>query len=192
MRLHRIMTISLDKKLPESFGASAQFGDTELNLQMTSQESKTQTVLLTIASMPCEFQITLDEEQRLLVPFDFRKSLEAKIEAMANMLSISFSARRGISSIDPFIAISEMSGDQAKILNQCHGISGQPTISTSADHSFDFTDTRIISLMLDRLDGLSLLAESYSTEHALSRYREYVRLFELAFARPLGRILIKG
>jgi hypothetical protein len=46
-------------------------------------------------------------------------------------------------------------------------------------------DLEVVAPSLDdRTDGVALLAEAYATAHATSRFRELVRVFERAFARP--------
>ena len=49
-----------------------------------------------------------------------------------------------------------------------------------------------MAALLDRRDGLALLAEVYSHGRAIGRYRELMRLFELAFALPVTSLAKKA
>jgi hypothetical protein len=40
-----------------------------------------------------------------------------------------------------------------------------------------------------RTDGLALLAEGLASDHASGRFREFMRLFERAFATDTGKLL---
>jgi hypothetical protein len=44
------------------------------------------------------------------------------------------------------------------------------------------------SIMGDRLEGVASLADFFSTNHAVGRYREATRFFEMAFALPISDV----
>ena len=46
----------------------------------------------------------------------------------------------------------------------------------------------MLGALSDRSEGLALLAEVLSSEHPVARYRELIRLFENAFARPIAQV----
>ena len=70
-------------------------------------------------------------------------------------------------------------------LEKTRGIRSQPSAIPNPRFHIEVNEMLMQGLR-DRLDGLALLAEAYSfsDDHPSGRFREYVRLFELAFAMP--------
>lgn len=46
----------------------------------------------------------------------------------------------------------------------------------------------LLRALTDRFDGVASLADFFSTNHALGRYREGARFLEMAFARPVSQL----
>ncbi len=139
---------------------------------------------LTLAGLP-----ELDEKRRIVIPIELRESCEVAINHIANLISVLEGCSRTVLSPTPCLGLEYESDEEQCYLGSSTGIKAKggqfefglrPPISR--------TDASLISALSDRTNGVALLAESYSGGGASSRFRDFVRLFELAFRLPSSQL----
>jgi hypothetical protein len=180
MKLIRLATIYFDPLLDDWRSWSLTFGPVEVQT-MGSWELEGKLRLLVFAQVDLPQQLELTTNGLVIIPEEPRKLAEQAIEAAANIISVFEQCKRSIASPDPYVALlPEDSESQAWLNNNAKGIS---CISRSLqDFRFRIKlDKNIIDSLKDRLDGVALLAESLSHDHATGKYHEFLRLFERAF-----------
>jgi hypothetical protein len=126
----------------------------------------------------------------ILVPDLQRKQAEAAIEAFANLLAVSTRSSRRITSPVPYLALIPEDREVHERLNRTKGLL-LPT-GGFASSPFNISDDDCLQHLADRLDGVALLAEALTQDHAVGRARELYRFFERAFAcneKYLGKFL---
>jgi hypothetical protein len=122
----------------------------------------------------------ITETQLIMIPKPERSKLEGALERYANVLAVSEGMKRKMSSPSPCVAlVSEDDGDR-QLLASASGIlregdSAVPDIGRTLDYASN------PDAIADRLDGVALLAEALSQDHAGGRFRDLVKVFERAF-----------
>ncbi len=190
MRLVRVATINTDGLSENHRSWEASVGDVTVRTIGYFERGAT-AILLVVGEVVLAELPDVNKRNEVVVPKVCR-NLEAAIELMANALSISQRSRRSVSSADPPVALVPESDAERAWL--------------SSPVSFAFPDDRrqSISFMIppcdalallpelkDRPDGLALLAEALSHEHASGRFKELIRFFERAF-RAATASLVKA
>ncbi len=123
----------------------------------------------------------------IVLPIEPRTNAEVAIERAADLLAVTSRASRQIFSGIPSVALIPESADDERILRTARGL------QTDGPHSLSALCTEldaktVIGSLNDRWDGVTLMAEAYSHNRMSARYREFVRLFELAFARDFTQV----
>ena len=183
MNLHRFALVTLGRKIDSQQSLSGKFGKTEFHTFDASLADAQETTIVVIATAT-RAKFELSDKKELVVHADKRRECEHAIEKFANLISVANGVSRTISSPDPIIALSNLSNSAVKQLSACIGLEGNFGSRLTGDMSFELTDRRLNRCLEGRDEGVAILAESLSTSHGLSQFREYVRFFELAFARP--------
>jgi hypothetical protein len=129
----------------------------------------------------------LDQERLIIVPDVERRRCEWAIARVADMFSIATRCRRQIVSATPTVAlIPEDEGDNAQLAEAVALRIDAPRALTTFQADVNVAD--IAEAMSDRWDGVALLAEAYSHHVMSGRYRDLVRLFELAFGKSFMQV----
>jgi hypothetical protein len=123
----------------------------------------------------------------LVLPEEVRRRAELAIERGADLLAVASRTSRQIFSGVPSVALIPDNADDERILGLTQGL------QTEGSHSLNTlcaeVDARaVIGSLNDRWDGVALMAEAYSHNRMSARYREFVRLFELAFSRDFTQM----
>lgn len=147
---------------------------------LARQDGEQSALLVLVAEVPVE-PPPLSDEHLLPVPTESRRRLESALEDVANAFAVFFMARRSISSVMPCVAFVPYDEEARRFTSDAAGIDIGGGIAVPEALSFDAgaDDFRLLD---DRRDGAALLAEALATAHAVSQFREYMRLFERAFA----------
>lgn len=126
----------------------------------------------------------------VVVPPRERAQLENALETVANMIAVFEEVERSISSPMPSVAFRPHSEDARAWLDQAGGIHnlGQLQDIPGLTASLSLEEADLQAALIDRYDGLALLAEVHAQGHALGRYRDLVRFFERAFALASARL----
>lgn len=154
--------------------------------------------LVLAAGVPLRYSPKVTGDGRIVVPDRARERAEEALRNAANLISISDRSKRSISSPDPPVAFEASSPTGAEFLaksleillpNDPLPLFNVPLLSFNLDAA-----TR--DALLDRLDGVSLMAEALASEHRSGRFREFIRVFERAFkldppklAAPVAAVL---
>jgi hypothetical protein len=121
-------------------------------------------------------ELTLDERTRL--------DCEYLIEAAANTIACCYGCQRRVWSLLPAYALlAETSQETAKLLTlkvYPHEIKARPPVPWIGTQPAAYLEK-----LMDRLEGAAVMAECMNNSTYLGRYRECIRLFELAFKRPV-------
>lgn len=125
--------------------------------------------------------------QLVVIPKPERSKLEGALERYANVLAVSEGMKRKISSPSPCVALVPEDDGDMQLLASASGIlrEGNSAVPDTA-RTFDYASNA--DAIADRLDGVALLAEALSQDHAGGRFRDLVRVFERAF-RQTGETL---
>jgi hypothetical protein len=154
--------------------------------------------LVLAAGVPLRYRPKVTGDGRIRVPDRERERAEDALRTAANLISISDRSKRSISSPSPPVAFEASSPTGAEFLTKSHEILlpndplplfPVPLLSFNLEAA-----TR--DALLDRLDGVSLLAEALASDHRSGRFHEFIRVFERAFklkptklAAPLAAFL---
>ncbi len=130
----------------------------------------------------------ITSENLVVVPEDLRSQAEFALEASVNLICIIERSKRLISSPTPCVAFVAESKKDRDWLSQRRGIELSKIATAGARLPLDLGVVQ--GLVADRLDGVFLLDEAMSHEHATGKFHELNRFFECAFARS-GTHLVK-
>jgi hypothetical protein len=140
----------------------------------------------------------ISKKGALIIPEDTVKLLEKRIEILANLISVSEMCERKISSASPCIALKPESPEELDWLNNSKGI--PYILKSNQELRFSlYEEFQKNKFLVDRLDGVAIMAEALSCSHLTGRLHEFMRLFERAFAlsstpliKPLSNFLVKS
>lgn len=131
--------------------------------------------------------LTPTSDGQLRVPTDARRRAESRLEEIADAVAVSRQCRRTLRSPVNCVYIVAESSDESAWLSQYKGIAETPVAFPSqSQHLPPEVITRLLS---DRRDGVSLLAEALSQDHATGQFHEYFRLFERAFRLDCEKLI---
>ena len=122
----------------------------------------------------------LDAECFALIPDQERSQCEDAISAASDLLAITTRSRRTVCSATAPLALIPENQADLDLLAQTKAIRAHAVHSLSMFYpQIEFSTA--IDALNGRWDGAALLAEAYSHTTMSGRFREFVRLFELAF-----------
>lgn len=191
MKLHRFAMLHF-KPRPigwESWSTYAVLGTRRIEISTTRTnpkpsgkegETAPSTGLLVKATTELDEQPELDDKRRVIVPTEVRESCEDAIEHVANLISVLEGCSRYIASPTPCVAL-ECTESELAFLNASTGIKPEDVIFESGARMPIPRSDEISNALADRMHGVALLAEAYSGGGEASKYRDFVRFFELAF-----------
>lgn len=120
------------------------------------------------------------------------------VRFFASYLSVVHQVKLVICSPMPSFAIVPDTTEETSSLKECEGMNVNRDAIHGEEILFEF-DGDAFQLTCDRPEGLEALAEALRLNSDLAKYREYIRLFEMAFAhsgiglyKPLLRFLSSG
>lgn len=187
MRLVRLATLYFQSLPPEWNSWAMHFGPAVIRTLPLGKQTPTNGKIRTLvfAEIPLKEFPRVAEDGFVDVPEAERSLCEFAIETAANIISVSIRSSRSISSPTPTVALIPENDIERAELEKTGGIRFQPRGIPNAGIKTELSEALIEGLK-DRLDGLALLAEAYSFsyEHPSGQFREYIRLFEVAFAMP--------
>ena len=121
----------------------------------------------------------LTQKNQIVIPGPARRQAEQAIEAAASMIAVAENCAHSISSPTPCAALKPENDQEQEFLEGTDGIAldhrGIPSVR------YKISKDLMVQAFEDRLDGVALLAEALSQEHATGRFHEFIRLFERAF-----------
>lgn len=155
---------------------------------MGSYQLENKIRLLVAAGVTLRYRPKLTAGRRVVIPEHDRLQLEAEIEAIANLISVTERTKRSVSSPTPCAALIPDDDMSKEFLEKADGFLAEPCDRTYFGASGKIEILDKLDLLSDRPDGVALLAESLSHEHATGKFHEYIRIFERAFRLPAGRL----
>ena len=158
-------------------------GDVDVS-PVSAYESAESLKLLVGAATELEYRPKVTSDGEVVVPVKQRVAAERAIELSANLVAVAQGCRRHIASPWPpviFIA----TGDEGRSwLAEKAGIQHKRLQGKSRTAERIDLDASVLNKLDDREDGVALLVEALSHDHAMGRFHEFIRVFERAFARP--------
>jgi hypothetical protein len=132
--------------------------------------------------------IEVDRDGFIIIPEKSRRQCEVAIETAANIISVFSRCGRSISSAFPYVALIIDEPKERVHLNKTKGFRDKPiTLATGHHFQIDLNDNHVSGL-LDRLEGVALLAQAFCHRMESGRFREFVRFFEAAFSRIFTQV----
>jgi len=140
--------------------------------------------VLVAASQVLDYLPKVTKENLVVVPDAIRKTAEESIEVAANLVAVAQGCRRQIASPTPCVVL-VATGDDARawLADRSDLLRGEPRRAMSTREAMDL-DESALNALRDRADGVALLVEAMSHDHAMGRFHEFIRLFERAFRGP--------
>jgi hypothetical protein len=189
MKLVRLAVIQLASSADDWHGSTYNLDGVPVQVLRAQQRDKDYFLLLA-AYVPLEGEPEINTDGYILVPEPQRKQAEAAIEAFANLVAVSTRSSRRITSPVPYLALIPEDHEAHERLNRTKGL----LLSTGgvAFSPFHISDNDCLQHLTDRSDGVALLAEALTQDHAVGHARELYRFFERAFAcneKELGKSL---
>ena len=145
------------------------------------------TLVVLVAETVLSHALQLDDSRSIVIPQDLRRALERTAEGFADVLAVVNRCKRSLLSPHPYIAVEPLDADAASYLSTANAIH-VPRKGTAVRMYHDYTLETAIPHLSDRLDGVSILAESLCQGHPTGRLHELIRFFERAFAASASRV----
>ncbi len=152
--------------------------------------------LFIAAEIPLPARPPLTQDNKITIPEIPVKQTQEALETAVNILSICTGSKRHISSLSPYVAFHADDEETKAWLQSTDGIDMWMQQLPMCDVQLDLTNENLLKALSDRMDGVELLAEALSQDHATGRFHEFIRLFERAFklnrsslVRPLSKFL---
>lgn len=143
--------------------------------------------LFVSAEIPIDFP-DIDEAGFVCLPEDQRRQCEEALQIVADMIAVFGRCHRTILSPTPCVMLLAEDLVERKRLDATKGIRlNQRKMISSLWFQIPRTD-EMVSGLQDRVVGVVLLAEAFSHTRAAGKYREFVRLFETAFASSFDQL----
>ena len=137
--------------------------------------------ILVSATLPLPGCLNVTSDNLVVIPDDIRSRAEFGLEAVANVISLVEHSKRSISSPTPCIALGPESTVDRDWLRERCGIELKRVATVGTRLALSLEEVQ--KLVVDRIDGVFLLAEAIAHEHATGKFHELNRFFERAFAR---------
>ncbi len=135
-------------------------------------------IVLVVAHVQLDGALEADSNGEIVVPEAPRQRAEAAIEAAANAIAVAEGCGRSIMSPLPCISFIPASPEARAWLSNTKGVATGVNVEFAMHTSLS---PEIMSSLSDRVDGVTLLAETLSHSHGAGRFRESLRVFERAF-----------
>lgn len=123
----------------------------------------------------------LDDQMCILIPNNIRAKCEFYSEHVINIMSVLEGCARHIFSPMGCVALEASSMSEHDFLDSSKGIRIVNNTESSAVWNVKWSP-EIGHALSDRMDGVALLSEAFSSGGDASMYREFVRFLELAFS----------
>jgi hypothetical protein len=180
MRLVRLAVINLSPD-PRNKPAAFLIRDDRVDVEITPVTDLPGTRLIAKATTPIDTP-GLNDAGFVVIPAEPRQWCEAAIMRAADVLAISTRCARSVVTGTPPLALVPEDAVDLALLAKARAI------RADAPHALSTFITAVGLADLGpalhgRWDGAALLAEAYSHTQLSGRYREFVRLFEVAFGR---------
>jgi hypothetical protein len=188
VKLIRLATLVIPSEPGDWSTRCIRFGGCEVKPHLTKEQGESWTMLLS-ATVSLRYLPKKTAARRVVVPQKERVQAEEALELYANLFSASRHVRRRISSAMPAVVLAPDNDADKAFLDDAVGflVAEQNRAVPGARFEFDVSD--VGARLTDRFDGVAILAETLSQEHASGRFREVLRVFERAFALG-GRNLV--
>jgi hypothetical protein len=132
-------------------------------------------------------QIIIDQDQYAIIPAEPRQECEGAITTIADLYAVTGRCRRVVLTATPPLALAPDNDLDRVLLRQLRCIRAEASRPMSSIYSqIELKDA--VAALGDRLNGAALIAEAYSHTTMSGRFREFVRLFELAFSRDFTQM----
>lgn len=182
MRLYRYSLARFRGKLSASSngGLSADVQGVGVRIHPRDDSEKSKGWRLVQASVELACLPPLDETKAIIIPREPRELCERATEHMLNVVSVLESCGKDICSPNLSVALEASNETERDFLAASRGILALNTHESAVGSPIVWTP-EIAQGLADRMDGVALLSESLSAGSEGGRYRELVRLLELAF-----------
>lgn len=183
-----LVTFAPAPRQGNSFGAL--FEAVEVQTLRSQVKSDVLSVLMA-AGVELRYRPKLTSDRLVVVPDDARQAAERALEIVVNTVAVGERCGREIASPFPWVAFEPADEEGRQWLEAAEGIHelGRvvdfPSI-TGLPIGFDETD--LMDGLVDRWDGVALLAEAFAHKHPTGRLHELFRVFERAFALPARKL----
>ena len=159
----------------------------EVNAIYNDVSKENQQRILLTAETTLEYLPKVSGKNVLYVPKKERKDLESALNLTGNLIAISEFCSRNTKSPNPCIAFVPESQEESSFLDSTDGIECVQV----ARHDLRFSLHDIITKhhLNDRHKGCEFIATALSQDSAIGQLREYIRLFEHAFALSSNQLI---
>lgn len=178
MQILRFAILSLHP--PARIGAfRVAIGNVTLTLAPDTKEDDKDKSLFVVATRKLNETPHKDEMGRVVLPMSERVECEFAIDSIANLIAAFNACARSICSPTPCVALAFENDLEKEFLYSSAGIKSNVESHHGARSQIPL-QAELVSAVIDRLDGVKLLAEAYTGGES-GRYKDLVRFFELAF-----------
>jgi hypothetical protein len=186
VKLIRLVTLSFGSIKKEWMAWRFQVGEVTVETMSYLPQEK-DTKIIVYAAVPLDKLPEVNGFNLVIIPQDKRRLAELALEAMANLMSVSYGCSRKIASPSPSVALMHETNDELSWVRARRAIDVNPGLSTGATRLI--SPEKTLELLYDRPDGLSLLSEALSHSHVTGRFHELMRLFERAFTLSSSKLI---
>lgn len=165
---------------------AVEIGGVQIDLTSVKSDDEKSKAFLAIAKIALSELPVKDKENKLIIDSDIRKRCEFGITMLANLLSVFNACSKAVYSPSPCAVLEFESDVENQYLQSSAGIFVEEKRDNGAFQPIEFKP-ELVSQLMDRLDGVTLLSEHYCSSEA-GKYKELVRYFELAFKLPFVQI----
>lgn len=129
----------------------------------------------------------LDSSNKLIIPLKEVKLAESEIEIVACLLAVKYRTSKKIYSPAPYFMFAYEKDAEKKWLDSSEGYELKYNVIPVFDYNI-LNNIIDLNHLKDRKKGAVLLAEALCHSNNMGKYRDYMRLFEHAFSRPITAI----
>ncbi len=179
MNLVRLAVLALSDSSEEEWNWKTETNGVEVNTQRIGEAKGPVQVLIT-AEVPVTSPLSRTNSGHIEIDAKALRRCEGAIEEVADLAAIARRAGRRLSSPSPEVAFSEVMEEERSWLDASSGIYRPGEYRGSLRWQIDLAGG-VLGHLSDRPDGVVLLAEALSIDHATARFRELLRIFERSF-----------
>jgi len=137
--------------------------------------------LFIAAEVKLPFMPELTSDNKIIPNEVFVRKTQEALETVVNLLAVSKGSKRQISSAVPYVAFLPEDDAAKQWLDSTNGIDIWAQALPSCNVRIYLANKSILDGLIDRLDGVELMAEALSHAHVTGRFHELMRLFERGF-----------
>lgn len=188
MKVARIAVVEFSDEINEFWLSHGVYTASAEVIILETKIEKSKSTLLLASIVKLNKALKKNAIGDVIVPEVELTTAEVAIECVSNLISVSENVGRKIASPNPCVIFIAENKNEEEWLLGCEGVEGKvepkPSIKSRVEPE------QMLDIAKSRMDGVALMSEALSCDNSSAKFKEFIRVFELAFKRE-NRGLIK-